>query len=86
VTTEGDRAPIGPFLDGLDVSVDLHADDRITDVLVICKVTNMTSGRTAVGVYHNDLDWIMQRGLVAAAEHILTAATSEPDDDGGHDH
>jgi hypothetical protein len=79
--TSDERAPIGPLLDELDVSVDLSTDDRITDVLVICRVHNLETGRTAVGVYHNDLDWIMQRGLVAAAEHILTGATSEPDDE-----
>jgi len=76
--SDEERSPIGPILDALDVSVDLGPHDRITDVVVCARVLNLTDGSEAIGLYHNDLGWIMQRGLVAAAEHVLSRAETEP--------
>jgi hypothetical protein len=66
--------PAGPILDELGVTLDLADDDRITEVLVIAKSTNLANGDVALTISVNDLDWIAQLGLLSAASQIVTQA------------
>lgn len=62
----------GPLLDQLGVKVDLDEGQQITEVVILCKIADFDSGGTALAIGISDgLDWIAQRGLLAAAEHVL---------------
>ena len=65
--------PVGPILDELGVKVDLDEQDRITEVLVLAKTTDLDSGDVALIVVSNELDWIAQAGLHAAAAQVFSA-------------
>lgn len=69
--------PAGPILTELGVTLMLNDTDRVTEVLVLAKVTNLDTGRVSLCTSSNDLDWIAQRGLVAAAQHMLNRAPDE---------
>jgi len=62
----GDETPAGPILDELGVTLPLDDQDRVTEVLVLAKSTNLETGQAALIVASNDLDWVSQLGLVAA--------------------
>ena len=63
---DNDETPAGPILDELGVTLPLDDQDRVTEVLVLAKSTNLETGQAALIVASNDLDWISQLGLVAA--------------------
>lgn len=65
--------PAGPILDDLGVTVHLDEQDRITQVLMLAKTTNLDTGDVALIVASNDLDWIAQAGLHAAAAQVFYA-------------
>lgn len=70
------KVPAGPILDELGVTLDLDDEDRLTEVLLIAKITNLNTGRPALLLASNDLDWIQQWGLHAAAGQVYM--TSQP--------
>lgn len=72
--------PAGPILDELGVTFELADDDRITEVVVLAKSTNLDTGDVALVISSNDLDWIAQAGLLAAAQQVATANPLERDD------
>lgn len=74
--------PAGPILDELGVTFELEDDDRITEILILAKMTNMETGRTVLLISSNDLDWIATAGLHAAAAQVLMAdpPTAPPED------
>lgn len=76
---EEEWVPIGPLLDELGVRIDIDPADRIVDVLVLAKVTDMETGRSTLTVATNDLDWIAQAGLHAAFALIQSGAERAED-------
>jgi hypothetical protein len=65
------RVPLGPLVDGLEITANLDPNDQITDMVIIAKVIDAESGATGLGIYHNDIDWITQCGLLHAARHVF---------------
>jgi len=63
--------PAGPILDELAVTMPLDEHDRVTEVLLLAKVTNLETGNVALLNASNDLDWIAQWGLLAAAKQVF---------------
>ena len=62
----------GPILDKLGVTVDVDEGQQITEVMILCKIADFGNGETALGIgVSAGLDWIAQRGLLAAAENVL---------------
>lgn len=66
-----DRHPAGPILDGLGVTFELAPDDRVTEVLVLAKTTDLATGAVGLSLASNGLDWIAQIGLITAANVVL---------------
>jgi hypothetical protein len=81
MSDEEPRQPIGPLLDTLGVTADLDPDQQITEALVLAKVTDFSTGQTALGVYHSGLDWVAQLGLIEGGRMVLSAAPFVYDDD-----
>lgn len=65
------QRPVGPILEALGVTIGMADDDRVTQVLVIAKSISMDSGEPALVISSNDLDWVEQWGLHAAAGHVF---------------
>lgn len=80
--TDHEQHPAGPVLDELGVTLDLDPQDRVTEVMVLAKVTNLDTGRVALVIADNGLDWIAQRGLHSAAQHVLDDTEPVDCDDG----
>jgi hypothetical protein len=66
--------PIGPVLDALGVTCDLGENQQVTEVLVIAKIHDFERGGVALGVYHSDVDWISQLGLLDAGRMVIQDA------------
>ncbi len=75
-----DERPIGPLLDELGVTVPLHEQDRITEVLVLAKTTNLDTGDVALIIASNDLDWIAKAGLHAAYGRVISQLSRRDED------
>lgn len=73
--------PLGPILDELGVTVDLHEHDRITEVMVIAKVTDLSNGDVGITVSTSGLDWVAQAGLHACVGRVLDAPVRDGDDE-----
>lgn len=73
--------PAGPVLDELGVTLDLDPHDRVTEVLLLAKTTNLETGDVALLVASNGLDWIAQAGLHAAYAQILDSPHRRNDGD-----
>jgi hypothetical protein len=79
--TEADQ-PVGPLLDALGVTIELEANQHLTEAIVLGKVIDLDDNTTGLVIgSSNSLDWIAQRGLVAAAQHILDHDGCRDDDD-----
>lgn len=63
--------PLGPIIDNLGITLHLDPNDRVTDVLVLAKVTDMETGQVGLSMASNDLDWIAKIGLLTAANVAL---------------
>lgn len=61
----------GPILDGLGVTLNLDPDDRVTEVLILAKTTDLNTGTVGLSLASNGLDWIAQIGLLTAANVVL---------------
>ena len=74
--------PIGPILDGLDITIDLDDGELVENVLVLAKTVDQ-AGAVALTIANSaGMSWIEQLGLLAAAQHVLNGGTCEhPDDD-----
>lgn len=72
--------PAGAILDELGVTFELADDDRITEVVVLAKSTNLGTGDVALVIASNDLDWIAQAGLLATAQQVALANPIERGD------
>lgn len=72
--SEPPSQPIGPVLDALGVTCDLGEHQQVHEVLVIAKIVDYGGGGTALGVYHSDVDWIGQLGLLDAARMVIQDA------------
>lgn len=70
-------APIGPLLDALNVRIRLDDGQQLVEAMVIGKVVDFrVERRTATSMVigtSDGLDWIDQRGLLAAGTDILLA-------------
>lgn len=62
--------PAGPILDELGVTMELSEQDRVTEIVVIAKTTDLDTGLVALVIASNELDWIAQGGLLAAARQV----------------
>lgn len=70
--------PAGPVLDELGVELDLADDDRVTEVLLLAKTTNLDSGVVSLVIAANKgMDWISQLGLLTAAQQVLEQTDDE---------
>jgi electron transfer flavoprotein alpha/beta subunit len=70
----GDEAgtPAGSMVDELGVTVDLDDGDRLTDVLLIGKTTDLATGQVGLVIAaSSNLDWISQAGLLTVAQQII---------------
>lgn len=76
-----ERTPLGPIIDSLGITAGLDEHDMITDILIVAKVVNADSDLTAVGIFHNRLDWVTQLGLITAADHVIRGGDLQPVDD-----
>jgi hypothetical protein len=73
--------PVGPLLDALGVTIELDANQQLTEVVVIGRVVDFVDNTTGLVIgTSRGCDWISQRGLLAAAQHILDDCTCQPDD------
>jgi len=61
----------GPIIDGLGVTFHLDPDDRVTEVLILAKTTDLNTGEVGLSLASNGLDWIAQIGLLTAANVVL---------------
>lgn len=70
-------ASVGPVLDALGVHLHLEDGQQLVEAMVIGKVVDFGEDRrvgTSMVIGTSDgLDWISQRGLLAAARDVLTA-------------
>jgi hypothetical protein len=73
--------PAGPILDDLGVHMALDPNDRVTEVLVIGKLTNLETGDVGLVCASNDLDWIARWGLLAAAGEVERGVPPQPRDE-----
>ncbi len=71
--------PAGPILDELGVTLDLAEHDRVTEVMVLAKTTDLATGDVALIIGSSDLDWIAQIGLHAAGGQVLHQGDVERD-------
>lgn len=68
---------VGALLDSLGVTMDLGEDQQLVEVVVLGKVAHFDTGGTSVVLGNSEgLDWISQRGIVSAAQHVLDSADS----------
>lgn len=67
----------GPIIDELGVTMDLAEQDRVTEVVIIAKTTDLDTGEVALVIANNDLDWIAQAGLLAAAGEVQNSTPPE---------
>lgn len=75
------NVPAGPIVDELGVRFTMEPTDRITEVLVLAKTTNMTDGAVALSIAASPgLDWIAQLGLITAGRLVIE---TEPQDEPG---
>lgn len=65
------QRPAGPILDDLGVTIGMDESDRVAEVLVVAKTVSMNTGDVALVISSNDLDWVAQWGLHAAAGHVF---------------
>ena len=72
-----DLRPAGPILDELGVTMELGEQDRVTEIVVIAKTTDLDTGDVALVIASNDLDWIAQAGLLAAAGEVQNSTPPE---------
>jgi hypothetical protein len=73
--------PIGPLLDALGVTIELEDNQQLTEVVVLAKGTDFDSNETALVLSASPgCDWIAQRGLVSAAQHVLNQTDVNPDE------
>lgn len=64
------RMPLGEILDGLGVSAELGANDRVTHAVVLLKVEN--GGDVSVAIEQSEqTDWFDQRALISAAAAVV---------------
>lgn len=72
--------PAGPLLDNLGVTLDIEDGDQLTDVMVIGRVTDFTTGDTGLVLATSPgLDWIAQHGLIRVAELVINRAHVDGD-------
>lgn len=66
---------VGALLDSLGVTLDIDESQQLTDVVVLGKLADFGTGGTAVVIGNSEgLDWIAQRGIVSAAQHVMDNA------------
>jgi hypothetical protein len=75
------RVPLGPIVESLGIKANLADNDQITDMVILAKVIDAESGATGLGVYHNDIDWITQLGLLMAAVNVFERGDFEQVED-----
>ncbi len=75
--TDGER-PVAEVAAELGLTMEHGEHDRVTEMLVLCKIVDMRTGDVALTVASNDLDWIAQAGLVAAYGQIADSNPAEP--------
>lgn len=78
--TDADQ-PVGPLLDALGVTIELEANQHLTEAVVLGKVVDLEDNTTGLVVGTSSrMDWIAQRGLIDAARHILNSCECHDDD------
>ncbi|MCA1676601.1 MAG: hypothetical protein LC799_31990 [Actinobacteria bacterium] len=66
--------PVGALLDALGVTIDLDANQQLTEALVIGKVADFDGTATILVIARSEgLDWIAQLGLIHAALQVYDA-------------
>jgi hypothetical protein len=73
--------PIGPLMDELGVTFEPGPQERVTDVLVLMKTVDLSTGTVGVIVASNGLDWVAQGALIRAADQIDRADEPTRGDD-----
>lgn len=69
---EDERQLIGSIIDHLGVKAIIEPSQRITEVLVVAKLTDFEDGSTSLGVYNSSgVDWIALLGLLRAAQILM---------------
>lgn len=75
--TEPNCAPVGPMLDALGMRVHLDEGQHLVEAILIAKVIDIRAspreGTSMVIGTSEGLDWVAQRGLLAAARDVLVA-------------
>ena len=67
-----DALRAGPLVDALGVKVSLSEGQHLVEAVVVGKVVGFDDGGTSLVIASSDgLDWISQRGLLAAAADVL---------------
>lgn len=71
-----DGVPAGPILDEMGVRFGLDPDDRVTEVLVLAKTTDLATGAVGLNIAASGgLDWVAQLGLLIAGRLIIERGT-----------
>lgn len=66
---------VGELLDSLGVTLDIDESQQLVEVVVLGKLADFDTGGTSVVLGNNEgLDWIAQRGIVSAAQHVMDTA------------
>lgn len=71
---------IGQLLDSLGTTADIDPEDMPTDALVILKVVRQSGGVAIVIGASETMDWVTQKGLLAAAQDLTSGGYTESDD------
>jgi hypothetical protein len=72
----------GSLIDALGVTIELDDNQHLTEVIVLGKIVDLVDNTTGLVIGASaGLDWISQRGIIAAAQHILDDCTCQSDDD-----
>jgi hypothetical protein len=64
-------SPVAQVLTDLGITdFELDDDERVSEMLIIAKITKLSDGQVSLLIRSNDLDWIAQAGLISAAHQV----------------
>lgn len=65
------------ILSGRDVRLDIEPGDLVSDIIVLTKVVKADGEAVIIFGTEDHVDWIMQRGMISAAQYLLDAPDVE---------
>lgn len=73
---------VGATVDALGCPLNITTDDMVTEALVLLKTVDMSTGQVGLVISESEgMDWIAQRGILAAAQTIIDQEQFGPADE-----